>query len=298
MSKLATGLVRSMPQRKMAFLGAGSMGGAILRELLAKRFVAPSDVVVVEVAAALREKLQAELGVSVTSDAAAAVAKSDVVMLCVKPYLVKEVVASVHDSLKSQLIISIAAGITLETLQGMITGDLLKGAPSCRWVRVVPNVACLVGQSATTYFPAPECTPEDVDYTERLFDVCGAVSQVGKEGLLDASTGVAGSGIAYIFLVIEALADGGVRAGLPRPVALKLASQTVMGAAMLQQKDNTHPGALKDMVCSPGGTTIEAIATLERGGLRSNLIDAVHSSYHKAIELGLVEKAKASASKL
>ena len=282
-----------MSMSKVAFLGAGAMGGAILRELLAKNFVAPSNVIVVEVAAALREKLQAELGVSVTSDASAAVAKSDVVVVCVKPFLIKDVMQSVHASLKSQLLISIAAGVTLETLQGTIPGR-----PGCRWVRAMPNVACLVGASATTYFPAPTCTPSDVAYAEGLFKVCGTVSQVSKEELLDASTGVAGSGIAYIFLVIEGLADGGVRAGLPRPVALKLASQTVLGAALLQQKDDTHPGVLKDMVCSPGGTTIEAIATLERGGLRSNMMEAVHSSYRKAVELGQLEKAKASAAKL
>eukprot|EP01063_Lacrimia_lanifica_P022741 TRINITY_DN30266_c0_g1_i1.p1 TRINITY_DN30266_c0_g1~~TRINITY_DN30266_c0_g1_i1.p1 ORF type:complete len:299 (+),score=109.97 TRINITY_DN30266_c0_g1_i1:85-897(+) len=263
------------------------MGTAIIRGLLAKGVYDAGDVVVAEVVPEARTRLAQELGVRVTADVKEAVAAADVVVVAVKPHLILPIMQGCREALGKQLLISIAAGVTLDSLQQSTVG-----APGVRWVRVMPNVACTVGESASTFFAAPECVPADVDVTKKILSACGIAVALPNEGLLDAATGTSGSGIAYIFLVLEAIADGGVRAGLPRPIAQQLATQTVLGAAKLQKQTGTHPGVLKDSVCSPGGTTIEAVATLERQGLRSSMIEAVQSAFLKARDLG--EKAKAA----
>eukprot|EP01059_Diplonema_ambulator_P005697 TRINITY_DN15481_c0_g1_i1.p2 TRINITY_DN15481_c0_g1~~TRINITY_DN15481_c0_g1_i1.p2 ORF type:complete len:209 (+),score=36.41 TRINITY_DN15481_c0_g1_i1:236-862(+) len=189
-----------------------------------------------------------------------------------------------------KLFISIAAGVDLATLQRP-----LEGCNGVRWVRVMPNIACTMGESASSYTPDDKCTEADIEAANSILKACGKAFLLKDEYLLNAATGVAGSGIAYVFLFIEALADGGVRAGLPRPTALALAAQTVLGASKMVLQTpppGSHPGVLKDAVCSPGGTTIEAVSTLERHGFRSAVIEAVTAASQKSIVLG--EKAKAA----
>src|SRR5438067_11456149 len=175
------------------------------------------------------------------------------------------------------LVVSIAAGITLRQLRAGL------GA-SCRLVRVMPNTPCLVGASAAGYAPAETATAEDIALVDRLLNAVGRAFRV-SESLLDAVTGLSGSGPAFVAVMIEALADGGVRMGLPRDIALTLAAQTVMGTARMILEADLHPAKLKDMVSSPGGTTIAGLHALERGGLRAALMDAVEAATHRSAEL-------------
>jgi pyrroline-5-carboxylate reductase len=175
-------------------------------------------------------------------------------------------------------VVSIAAGITLR--------QLAEGLGShCRLVRVMPNTPCLVGASASAYCPGDKATAEDVAVVDCLLNAVGRAFRV-PEHLLDAVTGLSGSGPAFVYLMIEALSDGGVRVGLPRDVATALAAQTVLGSAKMVLETNLHPGTLKDMVASPGGTTIAGLHALERGGVRGALMDAVEAATKRSQELG------------
>jgi pyrroline-5-carboxylate reductase len=178
---------------------------------------------------------------------------------------------------EGKLVVSIAAGITIDTLKSVLPA-------SARVVRIMPNTPCLVGESASAIAVSQEATPEDQKVVESLFKTVGMTIAV-EESYLDAVTGLSGSGPAYVFLTIEALSDGGVRAGLPRPVATKLAAQTVMGAAKMVLETGRHPGELKDMVTSPAGTTISGVHALEDHGIRAAFIDAVHKATLRSKEL-------------
>jgi len=176
------------------------------------------------------------------------------------------------------LVISIAAGVTIAQLERGLSAGL-------RVIRVMPNTAALIGASASAYSRGKMATPADGALTERLFGSVGMIIEL-KETLLDAVTGLSGSGPAYVCVIIEALSDGGVAAGLPREVAAKLAAQTVMGAARMVLETGLHPGALKDMVTSPGGTTIEGLHELEKGKIRAVLMSAVRAATEKSKKLG------------
>jgi len=202
-----------------------------------------------------------------------------VLFLAVKPDQVAGVLGEIEPQLdpKRHLLVSIAAGVTLARLEA--------AAPGQRFIRVMPNTPALVGASASACAGGSAVTKADGDLILQLLGSVGLVFGV-REKLLDAVTGLSGSGPAYAFLMIEALADGGVAAGLPRDIAQKLAAQTLLGAAKMVLETGLHPGALKDAVCSPGGTTIEAIHELERGGVRAALISAVRASAEKSKQLG------------
>jgi pyrroline-5-carboxylate reductase len=176
------------------------------------------------------------------------------------------------------LVVSIAAGVTLEQLAAAL-------GQSRRLVRVMPNTPCLVGASASGYAPGEAATPDDVALIDRLLNVVGIAFRL-PEHLLDAVTGLSGSGPAFVYAIIEALSDGGVRVGLPRDVATALAAQTVLGSARMVLETKLHPAVLKDQVASPGGTTIAGLHALERGGLRAALMDAVTSATQRSQELG------------
>lgn len=265
------------------------MGEAILKGLLQSGAATPDQVRVSHPRKDRRDELKARHGVEVFADNATAVKDAEVVMICVKPQIFTKVLDEVGPALSPDtLTISIAAGVPIPAMEQRLHRE-------ARVVRVMPNTPCLVGAGASVLAPGPHATEADLELADRIFQAVGVTVQV-EENLIDAATGLSGSGPAYIFLVIEALADGGVKVGLSRSRALKLAAQTVFGAAKLQIETGEHPGRLKDQVTSPGGTAIAGIHTLESGGLRRTLIDAVEAATKRAHELGesFLEQAKQS----
>ncbi|MDF1562261.1 MAG: pyrroline-5-carboxylate reductase [Deltaproteobacteria bacterium] len=265
--------------RSLAFVGVGNMGEAILRGLLESGAADPSKVTVSHPRADRREHLHEHYGVKAVAKNAEAVEGAGVVMICVKPQIFTKVLDEIGPALAPDaLTISIAAGVPIPAMEKRMHRE-------ARVVRVMPNTPCLVGAGASVLAPGPHATDEDLALADTIFQAVGVTVQV-DESLIDAATGLSGSGPAYIFLVIEALADGGVKVGLSRSRALKLAAQTVYGAAKLLIESGEHPGRLKDQVTSPGGTAIAGIHTLESGGLRRTLIDAVESATLRARELG------------
>jgi pyrroline-5-carboxylate reductase len=227
-----------------------------------------------------REAFQSATGRPATADNLAVAQNSDLLVLAVKPQNMAALCAEVRPAVADRrpLVMSIAAGVTLSRL----SADL---GESTRLVRVMPNTPCLVGESASGFSPAPTATDADVSLVQKLLDAVGRAVRV-PEPLLDAVTGLSGSGPAFVYLVIEALSDGGVRVGLPRDVATTLAAQTVLGAAKMVLGTGLHPGALKDQVTSPGGTTIAGLHELERGAVRGALMSAVEAATHRAAQLG------------
>src|SRR5262249_7264021 len=228
---------------------------------------------------AARDAFHKHTGAAATGDNRAVVQKSEVLVLAVKPQHMAEVCTAIRPSLTANhLVMSIAAGVTLQQLADSL------GKP-CRLTRVMPNTPCLVGASASAFAAADTATPQDVSRVERLLNAVGRAFAL-PEKMLDAVTGLSGSGPAFVAVVIEALSDGGVRMGLPRDIATALAAQTVLGSAKLLLETGLHPGQLKDMVASPGGTTIAGLHALERGGLRAALMDAVEAATQRCVELG------------
>ncbi len=263
---------------QLAFIGAGVMGEALARAALSSGHWDAKDIIAADIAPQRRQLFADELGTHVTADAGEAVAQADVVVLAVKPQVLPDVLGACAAAIPPQaLTMSIAAGVPLTRL-----ADLLGQNRSI--VRVMPNIAARVGQAASAYAPNQYVTDEQKALTERLLGAAGIVLEV-EEKLLNAVTGLSGSGLAYVFMFIEALADGGVAAGLPRRQALPLAAQTVLGAAKMVLESGDHPGALKDQVCSPGGTTIAAVRVLEAHGFRAAALEAVVAAAQRAAEL-------------
>jgi pyrroline-5-carboxylate reductase len=264
---------------RIGFLGAGKMATALARGWLAAGLVTHDRVLAGDPLPQARDAFHQETGVPVAEDNRAVLGKSDVLILAVKPQNVAAVLAEVRPLVTPRhCVVSIAAGATLRQLADGL-------GPSCRLVRVMPNTPCLLGASASAYAPAETATAEDVALVDRLLGAVGRAVRL-PENLLDAVTGLSGSGPAFVYVMIEALSDGGVRVGLPRDVATLLAAQTVLGSARMVLETGLHPGALKDMVASPGGTTIAGLHALERGGLRAALMDAVEAATRRATELG------------
>ncbi|MBI4702276.1 MAG: pyrroline-5-carboxylate reductase [Deltaproteobacteria bacterium] len=262
-----------------AFVGAGNMGEALIKGLLASGFVGPERIVASEPRQGQRQRIAERYGVRMIESNPEAVAKADLVVLAVKPQILDKVLDEVSPALQRDvLVISIAAGKAIAGIEARL-------GQGARVVRAMPNVACLVGAGATGLAGGARAKPEDLALAQKVFDSVG-MSVVLDESLLDAVTGLSGSGPAYIFMVIEALSDAGVKVGLSRWDAFALSAQTVLGAAKLVIETQEHPGRLKDMVCSPGGTAIAAVHTLEQGGLRTTLINAVEVATVRSRQLG------------
>ncbi len=267
-----------MIDRRIAFLGAGNMANAIIRGLL-RAGLAKEKITATVRRDEKRQELEATYGVQVSFDNVAAAKNADVIVLAVKPQALDKVLMQIAPSIdRSKLIVSVAAGVPIAAIERRL------GA-GARIVRTMPNTPCLVGAGATALSAGEHATPDDLQLATAMFDSVGLTTVV-DEYLLDAVTGLSGSGPAYIFLVIEALSDAGVKVGLSRHQALKLAAQTVLGSAKLLLETNSHPGQLKDQVTSPGGTAIAGLHTLEAGGLRTTLIDAVEAATNRARQLG------------
>jgi pyrroline-5-carboxylate reductase len=268
-----------MLEQKIAFLGAGNMAEALIKGLL-RSGTARADAVLATGRRQERlEELRRAYGVRTTLDNLAAVREADVVVLSVKPQILDKVLVQVAAEVDPhKLIISVAAGVPIAAMERRL------GA-GARIIRAMPNTPSLVGAGACALAPGEHASEEDLWVATRVFQAVGTTT-VLDESLLDAVTGLSGSGPAYIFLIIEALSDAGVKVGLPRYTAQKLAAQTVLGSAQLLLETGVHPGQLKDQVTSPGGTAIAGLHTLEAGGLRTTLINAVEAATKRAKELG------------
>lgn len=264
--------------RRWGFIGAGKMATAMVQGMLRAGVILPGDVLASDPYAPARDALATATGASVTTSNTEVARRSDVLVLAVKPQGMAAVLEELSAVVTgSHLVLSIAAGVSLATLQRGI-------GPEARLVRVMPNTPALVGEGAAGYCLGPNTIPGDDAIVRRCLEAVGKAMAV-PESLIDAVTGLSGSGPAFVYVLIEALADGGVRVGLPRETALTLAAQTVLGAARMVLETGIHPGVLKDQVTSPGGTTIAGLHALERGGLRGTVIDAVEAATQRAKEL-------------
>lgn len=265
---------------KLGIIGAGNMGSAIVRGYIAAG-AAPEDIIILGHHAERLEAMKNELGISLAGDYAAVAAASDAVMIAVKPKDMAEVLAGLSADLReSHVIVSIAAGKTIKNISDMMDGSGIP-ADKRKIVRVMPNTPALVGEAMSSLCRNSAVTDEEFADVMNIFASIGRASEI-KENLMDAAGAVAGSSPAYVYMIIEAMADGAVLEGMPRAQAYEFAAQSVLGAARMVLETGEHPGVLKDAVCSPGGTTIEAVSVLERGGLRSMLIDAIRAASDKS----------------
>ena len=267
-----------MTDKTIGFIGAGNMAEAMIRGLLRGKVFAPQNVV----ASAPREERRRELaetyGIRAVEDNREA-ARQAIVVLSVKPQILARVLDEVADAVDAEaLVISIAAGVPVAAIQAKLPGGT-------RVVRAMPNTPALVEAAATALARGEHARESDLDDAKRIFDAIG-LTVVLDESQLDAVTGLSGSGPAYVFLILEALSDAGVKVGLSRRNAQLLAAQTLLGSAKLLLETNEHPGRLKDMVTSPGGTAITGLHTLENGGLRTTLMNAVEAATKRSRELG------------
>ena len=252
------------------------MAEAILSRLLVKQVFAADTVLVSEPRAERRDFLAQKYQVRVTADNQTAVSSAQILLLAIKPQIFSSVVADLAPNTKST-VISILAGVTIAQLE--------QSFPQQPVIRVMPNTPATVGAGMTAIAPGTQAQTEHIETAKSIFSAVGKVVEV-TESAMDAVTGLSGSGPAFVAITIEALADGGVASGLPREIALQLATQTVLGTATLIEETGVHPGILKDRVTSPGGTTIAGVAKLESLGLRSALIEAVKTATARSKELG------------
>jgi pyrroline-5-carboxylate reductase len=263
----------------LGFIGAGKMASALVKGFLKAGLVREDQVIASDVSEAARLAFAGGTAVKTTSSNVEVARFAQVLILAVKPDQIGAALAELSDAIEPRhLLVSIAAGVTLAKLSSFL-------ASGQRVIRVMPNTPALVGCSATAFALGESATSEDGDLAHRLFSAVGLAVCV-KEHLLDAVTGLSGSGPAYVYMMIEALSDGGVAAGLSRDIATRLAAQTVLGSARMVLDTGLHPGSLKDMVASPGGTTIEGICELEKGGFRGTVMSAVRAAAEKARKLG------------
>ncbi len=270
---------KRLEHKHIGMLGGGAMAGALIKGLLASKTVSSDRLMVSDVKPSRLTEISTAFGIPTTTDNAALAKFADVLVVAVKPQIVDRVLPAVRDHLKpGALVVSIAAGVPISVFEdGLLSGTKV--------IRSMPNTAAIALAGATAISAGTHATEEDMETATELFEAVGRCTTL-DESLLDAVTGLSGSGPAYVMLMIEALADGGVKVGLGRDTALLLAAQTVYGAAKLQLESGEHPGRLKDMVTSPGGTAIAGLHTLESGGLRRTLIDAVEAASRRSMELG------------
>lgn len=274
-----------MKTKTLGFIGAGNMAEALVKGLLHAKVMPPASILVSDVKAERLAHFAEEHGVKTTQDNHALVRACDVIVLSVKPQVIDKVLGLIGaDVTAGKLVISVAAGVPVSAIEARLPDG-------AHVVRTMPNTPATVQAGATAIAAGTHATEEDLEVARALFTAVGRVVTL-DESLLDAVTGLSGSGPAYVMLMIEALADGGVKVGLHRDTALLLAAQTVYGSAKLLLDTGEHPGRLKDMVTSPGGTAIAGLHTLESGGLRRTLIDAVEAATNRAIALGEIMAAK------
>src|SRR3990172_763336 len=265
--------------KTIAFLGSGNMAEALVKGLLRAHVAEPNEIICADRRAERGPELTQRYGVRFTRSNREAVEQAEVIVLSVKPQVMNKLLDEIAPVLNERkLVISIAAGVPIAAIERKVGHGV-------RIVRTMPNTPALVGAGATALTAGEHATEEDLQQARALFDAIGRTVIV-DEPQLDAVTGLSGSGPAYIFLVIEALSDAGVKMGLARATAQELAAQTVLGSAKLLIETGEHPRRLKDQVTSPGGTAIAGPHTLEAGGLRTTLMNAVEAATNRSIELG------------
>lgn len=266
-------------KKRIGLIGTGNMGEALIAGLLKAKFVTSDQIMVFDNDGRRVQHMQKHYGVKKSSDNRELSLQCDPLLLCVKPQSMKEVVEEIADALgPSKLIISIAAGVPLYTIETYARKQL-------RLIRAMPNINVLVQEGASAIAPGDLATPQDLKLAKAIFD-CVGKSIIVHEPLMDAVTGISGSGPAYVFLIIEALTDAGVHLGMTRAEALALVTQTVMGSVKHLSDKAEHPALLREKVTSPGGTTAAGLYKLEEGGLRKILMDAVIAATHRSKELG------------
>ena len=260
---------------QIGFIGCGNMAKALIGGILKKGLVLPEEILAADCSPQALEAARDQYGIRVTQSNREAAEQADCLVLAVKPQFLAEAVAGIHDAVKKDtLIISLAPGKTLAWLEEQF------GFPAAL-VRTMPNTPAMAGEGMAALCAAPSVSEEQKKEAESIFASVGKAAFV-PENLMDTVTGVSGSSPAYVFLFIEALADAGVRGGMPRQLAYEFAAQSVLGSAKLMLESGKHPAELKDMVCSPGGTTIEAVRVLEERGFRSAVIEAVQACIEKS----------------
>ncbi|MBF0509763.1 MAG: pyrroline-5-carboxylate reductase [Deltaproteobacteria bacterium] len=264
--------------RKIGFIGAGNMGGALIKGLVTSRKVTPDQITAADASESRLKSLSQEFGIVTTTDNLALAQTSEVIVLAVKPGVVKPVLLDIRAEIpKGKLVISVAAGITIDFISSFLDMGV-------RIIRAMPNTPALIQAGAVGLSIGPKVPPEDVDLAKMLFGSIGLTVVVG-ESMMDAVTGLSGSGPGYVFLIIEALTDAGVKMGLNRADAQVLACQTLYGSAKLMLETGEHPAKLKDMVTSPGGTTMAGLHELEKSGIRGTIISAVEAATLRSREL-------------
>lgn len=272
-----------LKNRQVGFVGAGNMGEALIKGLLHGHLCRPEQITCSDIRPERLKIIKEAHGVKTTSSNSDVVKHSDIVILAVKPQILKQVVGDIGKYFEpSKLVISIAAGVAMDSIEYCAKQEL-------KLIRVMPNICVSVGEGISAIAAGKHATKEDMMVAKAIFESAGK-SLFIEEYLLDAVTGLSGSGPAYIFLIIDALADGGVKVGLARSDALLLASQTVLGSAKMLIETGEHPGRLKDSVTSPGGTSIAGLHALEEGGVRTTLIKAVEVATERSKVLGEMMK--------
>lgn len=261
---------------KLGFIGAGNMGSAILKGILNQDYLQPSDIAIYDKLPELCSAF-AERGVQTMNNNVDLARACDCILLAVKPIYAKQVLQEIYAQLEDKFIISIVAGWTYEMLEAALPA-------SARFVRVMPNTPLSVGEGMSLLSLRCKCSEEEFAFAKSIFAAAGKVACV-EDHMFTAATSISGCGPAFVFQFIEALADGGVRYGVPRALAYELAAQTLIGSAKMVLESGEHPGKLKDAVCSPGGTTIEGVYALEKGGMRASVMDALGATIEKTSKL-------------
>lgn len=269
---------------KIAMIGAGNMGAAILTGVLNAKIVNAEQLICADVDTTKLNQLKSQYGIMVTQDTVEAIKMADIVIFAVKPQILPAIMPKIIDFFnKEKLIITIAAGIPVTYFENV-------AANAIRIIRAMPNIAATVNATATALFAGSHINATDMDLAKAIFSAIGQVIAIDSENLMDSVTGLSGSGPAFIFIIAEALADAGVKMGLNRAQASTLANQTILGAAKMLIETGMHPGALKDMVTSPAGTTIAGVAAMEEHGVRAGIIAAVEAATFRSQELSELAK--------
>jgi pyrroline-5-carboxylate reductase len=261
--------------KKIGFIGCGNMGSAMVGGLIESGFLKADDILVSTKTEKSLEKLKEQFGIEVTLDSKIVAKESEIIVLAVKPFMYKEIIEEIRDELTAEkLIITIAAGITIDNMEEWISNN-------AKIIRTMPNTPALVGQAMSAVCPNRNITKDELIYCIKIFESFGECVQL-EEKDFHAFTALCGSSPAYVFMFIEAMADGAVKLGIPRVKAYTMSAQSVLGSAKMVLETGKHPGELKDMVCSPAGTTIDAVVELEKLGFRNSVIQAIDKCAEKS----------------